>query len=122
MSATADAPPRQLLGLRVAVTLVCLALCSGLICLWVRSYYAPPVQYRPYPLRGWMFQCWQGAITIRHVRTSFELSVSSLFAVLLLGTLAGLPWVQWSRRFSLRELLIIMALIALVLGLIVGPR
>jgi hypothetical protein len=39
---------------------------------------------------------------------------------LLALTCAGLPWVRWSKGFSLRELLIIMTLIAAGLGLTVA--
>jgi hypothetical protein len=39
------------------------------------------------------------------------------FAVIVAGTLGGLPWIRW--RFSLRTLLITTTLMAVVLGLIV---
>jgi hypothetical protein len=39
--------------------------------------------------------------------------------VLLFSTLAAAPWFPWSRRFSLRTLLIVMTLLAIVLGLAV---
>jgi hypothetical protein len=43
-----------------------------------------------------------------------------LLLVLLAGTLAALPWVTWSRRFSLRALLIIATLLTVLLGIIVS--
>jgi hypothetical protein len=38
--------------------------------------------------------------------------------ILLFGTFAVAPWIKWSSRFSLRTLLIVATLIAVVLGLI----
>jgi hypothetical protein len=38
---------------------------------------------------------------------------------LLIGALAAAPWIRWSRRFSLRTLLIATTLVAVVLGLAV---
>jgi hypothetical protein len=40
--------------------------------------------------------------------------------VVLLAALAAAPWIRWSRRFSLRALLIATALVAVVCGLIVA--
>jgi hypothetical protein len=39
--------------------------------------------------------------------------------VLLLGGLAALPWVKWSRRYSLRAFLVMITLLALLLGALV---
>jgi hypothetical protein len=41
------------------------------------------------------------------------------FVILIATTLAVVPWIQWSKRFSLRTLLIAMTLIAVMFGLIV---
>jgi hypothetical protein len=38
--------------------------------------------------------------------------------VLVAGMLAALPWVTWSRRFSLRAMLITATLTAVLLGMI----
>lgn len=38
---------------------------------------------------------------------------------LLFGGLAALPWVKWSRRYSLRAFLVIITLLALLLGALV---
>jgi hypothetical protein len=40
------------------------------------------------------------------------------FPVLLSGTLAVIPWFPWSRRFSLRTLLIVTTLVAVALGIV----
>jgi hypothetical protein len=52
--------------------------------------------------------------------TSETLSIRSPHYLLVLtaAILAGLPWLRWSRRFSLRTLLIAMTLVAVVLGLV----
>ncbi len=44
-------------------------------------------------------------------------SAPNWFLVFMSATLAVIPWIQWSRRFSLRTLLIAITLIAVVLGL-----
>ena len=41
------------------------------------------------------------------------------FPVLISAALAAVPWIRWSKRFTLRTLLIATTLVALVLGLIV---
>ena len=40
------------------------------------------------------------------------------FPVLIFAAMAALPWIRWSRRFSLRTLLIGMTVIAVVLGIV----
>jgi hypothetical protein len=47
------------------------------------------------------------------------LLVPHWFGVLILATLAGVPWIRWKWRFSLRTLLITTTLVAALLGLIV---
>jgi len=42
-----------------------------------------------------------------------------LLAVLLSGALAAAPWIHWSKRFSLRTLLIATTLFGVLLGLVV---
>jgi hypothetical protein len=44
------------------------------------------------------------------------------FALALIATGAAVPWMQWSKRFSLRTLLIATTLVAVMLGLIVWLR
>jgi hypothetical protein len=41
------------------------------------------------------------------------------FVILIATTLAVVPWIRWSRRFSLRTLLIATTLIAMMLGIVV---
>jgi hypothetical protein len=42
------------------------------------------------------------------------------FPVVFFGGLATIPWLHWSKRFSLRTLLIAMTLVAVALGIIVA--
>jgi hypothetical protein len=54
-------------------------------------------------------------------------SFTSIYApcwsfVFVAGALCSLPWIRWSKRFSLRTLLIATTLVAVVLGLIVWLR
>ena len=44
---------------------------------------------------------------------------SFLYAVLVSATIAAAPWIRWSKRFTLRTLLIATTLVAVVLGVIV---
>jgi hypothetical protein len=39
---------------------------------------------------------------------------------LTLALLAGVPWIRWSKQFTIRTMLIVTALVALVLGIIVS--
>jgi hypothetical protein len=50
----------------------------------------------------------------------FVASVPDWFPVLLSTALAAVPWIHWSKRFSLRALLIATTLVAVVLGLLVA--
>ncbi len=43
------------------------------------------------------------------------------FLAALSAVFASIPWVHWSRRFSLRTLLVAMTLVAVVLALVVYP-
>ncbi len=50
---------------------------------------------------------------------SFAVSVPFWFLVIVSATLAAIPWFRWSKRFSLRTLLIATTLVAVVLGLVI---
>jgi hypothetical protein len=50
---------------------------------------------------------------------NFSVVLPHWFALALIATCAAAPWMQWSKRFSLRTLLIATTLVAMVLGLIV---
>jgi len=49
----------------------------------------------------------------------YGVAVPHWFPVLVLAALAAAPWIRWSRRFSLRTLLIATTLVAVVLGIFV---
>jgi hypothetical protein len=49
----------------------------------------------------------------------FSASVPHWFCALMVACLSFTPWIHWSKRFSLRTLLIATSLVAVVLGLIV---
>ena len=120
--------PRILRLLRIAASVVCLILCGLLVALWVRSYYPPSLRLqvlsmnRPPYLASLDIASWKGVVSLSYKPPQLKLEVQCLLLLLLFGTLAGLPWVQWSRRFSLRAFLIIMMLIAVMLGIGVGMR
>jgi hypothetical protein len=68
-----------------------------------------------------------GRHTVRpagNIRLPFGSNVSTITmpqwpAIVFAATLAAAPWIRWSKRFSLRILLIATTLVAVVLGLIV---
>ena len=61
-----------------------------------------------------MILSWKGMLTGIGI-----VKIPHLPVVLLLITLAVLPWVPWSRRYSLRAFLVIVTLLALLLGALV---
>jgi hypothetical protein len=54
---------------------------------------------------------------VRLAPNTWSIAVPHWFAVVLFATLATLPWIRW--RFTIRTLLIVTTLVAVVLGLIV---
>jgi hypothetical protein len=111
--------------LRIAVTALSLTACVLLIALWVQSYYSS----RQHIFGRWLtITSWQGVMEVNpkflrivsqsQLRARPKIPHGSV--VLLALTCAGLPWVRWSKGFSLRELLIITALIAVGLWFVVA--
>jgi hypothetical protein len=136
--------------LRIAVTALSLTACVLLIALWVRSYsrtdaiVGPIVGARrfiihtrpdqldvlvsnPSPVHGpipwkissymnrarrtWKFNSQQYAI---------QLTIPMWLATLGSVTIAAISWIPWSKRFSVRTLLIATTLVAVGLGVIVA--
>jgi hypothetical protein len=59
---------------------------------------------------------------LRRQWRAYYLLLPHWFVLSMIATLAVLPWIGWSKRFSLRTLLIAMALVAVVLGIIGAAR
>jgi hypothetical protein len=117
--------------LRIAVTALSLTACVLLIALWVRSYW-------PQDSIGTGIQSHAGELEVKsrkgwfHVRafdsqprtfgwpyrTLFK--VPYLIPVFIAAALAIIPWMRWSKRFSLRTLLIATTLVAVGLGIAVA--
>jgi hypothetical protein len=57
--------------------------------------------------------------SVPYLTSDGNLIVPLWLPVILTATLAAAPWIRWSKRFSLRTLLIAMSLVAVVLGTIV---
>jgi hypothetical protein len=57
----------------------------------------------------WVHDCPNGA----------ALSIPHAYLILTLITLAAVPWIRWSKRFTLRTLLIGMAVVSALLGAII---
>jgi len=116
----------------MALSAFCLAVCVLLIAIWVRSYFKNS-QARIY-LGGqsdpdlWSADInsfkgkFNAVIRVRSGGMKFQpprkLEIPYLWPVLLTIALAGLPWVRWSSRYSVRAFLIVVTLIALFLGII----
>jgi hypothetical protein len=126
MNTTREVLIRQWLRhrLRIAVTVLCLVACVTLIRFWVRSYYSPSRMH--VFTRHTYIQSWKGELTVNPhlINTGSAMrfvasgTIPYWVVVLLVLTLAALPWVQWSRRYSLRAFLIITTLIAVLFGAI----
>jgi hypothetical protein len=66
-----------------------------------------------YPVALWMWHDYS-----EHGGIYWYLQVPFWFPVVISACLGSLPWVRWSRQFSLRTLLVAMTLVAIVLGMI----
>jgi hypothetical protein len=99
--------------LRVSLSAAGLIVSGLVIALWVRSYtYSEQITI---PVVRLWITSFKGTVGIGGSR---GLRIPYLLIALLACALAALPWVEWSRRFSLRALLIIATLIAVFLGMI----
>ena len=120
--------------LRIAVSALGLIVCALLIAMWVSSYYKNS-EARIYLGKQSDPHLWYAQIYSFNGEISTEIRVRSgggafppahkfqisfLWPVLLSVLIAGLPWVRWFTRFSVRSLLIVVSLIALFLGIIMS--
>jgi hypothetical protein len=81
----------------------------------VSSFYSAPItdaEIESYQRIRWQFT---------FSRFNKELRVPTWFAVLVCGSIVAIPWLP-VKRFSLRTLLIVTTLVAVVLGLVVWAR
>jgi hypothetical protein len=134
---------------RIAVTVLGLTACVLLVALWVRSYWwfdstsiggilsakgrvyiqgsinfesedllnAPVPDVQMYQTRFGTNVIFARGVKITMVRADAVLPYWAL--TLLAAILATVPWLPWSNRFSLRTLLIVATLVAVVLGVVV---
>jgi hypothetical protein len=140
---------RSLKYLRIAMTALSLTACVLLIALWVRSYHRceylyhgkgqhltifgsnagsayllrkPLPQLRPRLNRSWKYNDTAVDRTMNsYQRASGEIFIRVPYMALiaLFMTAACSCWIRWSRRFSLRTLLIATTLVAVALAAIV---
>lgn len=140
--------PRLIFWLRVAVSAFCLALFVGVILLWGRSHnradlfhaliwndqrlFVCSMDSRIY---GAVFSAYAfgterhkllhvesgpSSLTLRSMRNAMSLVVPHYLIAIMVAAFAVLPWtgsIRW--RFSIRSLLILTTIVAIVLGLIV---
>jgi hypothetical protein len=71
-----------------------------------------------FPIGG-IEESWAGFSIHGSWNGGFLISVPYWFLFPTCAVLAAVPWIQWSRRFSLRSLLIATTLVAVVLGVVV---
>jgi hypothetical protein len=85
-------------------------------------FYETPLYWLPSPPRGskWEFTSYLASPRWHRVLAAeSSIRFPCGLTVLLAGLLATVPWIRWSRRFSLRTLLIAITLAAIGLGTIV---
>ncbi len=119
--------------LRIAFSATCLIACVLLVVLWVQNYSsASRIPQRLGTGPAFELRSFRGSIDILRWpafmpgawrRTpSIRLQIPNPVVAMTLAAAAMSPWIPWSRRFSLRTLLIATTLVAVVLGLIVWLR
>lgn len=105
--------------LRVAFSVIALAALAALVVLWWRSYtYAegfviPGTLIRLTHFKGEIGFHGRDYSSLDRVRVS---GIPYLLLVVSAGVLPALPWVKWSRRFSIRGMLMIATVVALALA------
>jgi hypothetical protein len=65
---------------------------------------------------------WPPRFGFRRQFRAYYLYLPHWFVLLMIATFAVLPWIGWSKRFSLRTLLIATMLVAVGLGIVVALR
>jgi hypothetical protein len=87
-------------------------------------YSAPPGQWNVYSNK---FKDTVNATTVRTLRSKFRAYEEGLsielpywFMVSVGAVITAIPWLPWSKRFSLRTLLIVSTVIAVVLGIVIS--
>jgi hypothetical protein len=66
-------------------------------------------------------ESWWNTVDVK-IQVPADQAQDAMAFTLVSATPAALPWTRWSRRFTLRTLLIATTLVAVVLGLIVWLR
>jgi hypothetical protein len=89
---------------------------------WFRRNILPysPEEGEVFPFNVRQNHIWMGFDAYWSSTTAYGVFAPHWFLVMLTASLATLPWIRWSRRFSLRTLLIAITLVAVGLGLIVA--
>lgn len=125
--------PRILRYLRITISAVCLIACVLLVGLWVRSYQQLDDlgDWQKHPIvsaegRVLVHGRYTASETspfllggLRVIPVGAAVTVPYWSLVLVTATLAALPWIPSSSRFSLRTLLLATTLLALILGIVV---
>jgi hypothetical protein len=85
------------------------------------EYHFEPLRWMSFPsettLMNWgQFTCDEGSFRIYPGSSRLYLVATHWLLAALIAPLAIVPWVSWSRSFSVRTLLIVATLLALILG------
>jgi hypothetical protein len=117
--------PRLLVALRIAFSTACVAACLALSVVWSQSNdgsIRPHIVNQHYAV---VFHFWRGTFSMRAHSYWTPLLNGELLSIpiwtMMLGAAgaAALPWVQWSKRYSLKEFLVITTLMAALIGIVV---
>jgi hypothetical protein len=91
-------------------------------------------QHTPHPYRNWgvvnqPISIWRNdhgpdprgkfGFNFAHIPKGWLIATPTWLLVILIGSIAAVPWIRWSWRFSLRTMLIVTTLVAMALGFIV---
>jgi hypothetical protein len=106
--------------LRLIATAIGAVACLLLVLFWAQSYYGSAKKLR---LFDTTVRSFRGEVACTYFSTNASgglkvdrIRVPYLGLVLATAAVAGLPWVEWSRRFSLRTFLIALTLVAVILA------
>jgi hypothetical protein len=87
--------------------------------LWLAIYKAAPLPWvRPDNSPPPVFRTGQRFFRIQYGETGGIIFIPHRYLIALLVVCAGVPWISWSTRFSLRTLLIAISVAAILLALV----
>lgn len=92
-----------------------LVVCSN----WGFLQFLPSELLDPRAFGFWSQEAWERTDVGFEWRADGAIKVPDLFPIVVAMAFGIAPWIRWSRRFSFRTAMLVMALVAVVLGLFV---